>query len=153
MAIFVPGSRRGEFLKIVSSDKEFGAKSGIMCSSGPSGEFLVDMITSYQLLVYIYPLMTCRTKNYYKRSTMAWVTASWLRVTQPVVFNRFGWSELFITYYKWHILLIRAHSRNWELDPYTDMDYYEICWVSSDLVNPLGSTPQRYSGGIPPFRH
>ena len=60
MAIFVPGSS-GKKKKIVSSDKEFGAKSGILCSSGPSGEFLVDSLTAYQLLVYTGPSLTCQT--------------------------------------------------------------------------------------------
>ena len=58
-------------LKKISEDI-FPQKSGfvsslIWCtiSSGSSSEFLVDM-TSFQLLMYIYPSMTCRTKNHYK---------------------------------------------------------------------------------------
>ena len=79
MAIFVPGSRRGEWqkkLKFASIREEFGAKSGILCSSGPSGEFLVDSLTAYQLLVYTGPSMTCLTIFFYKMSAMDRVTAS-----------------------------------------------------------------------------
>ena len=41
--------------------KEFGAKDG--ASTGSRGEFLVDMTTSYQLLVQIYPSMTRQAKK------------------------------------------------------------------------------------------